>query len=357
MIDISGLTLNTEEAREVSQAVFEHVLEQGDIAEFHDIHTEIQWDTQIPFIGTLGLVGKKVIGCKPDANGNQIPMSEKKWTPKLIGDRLEHCATDGNSLFKLFAKLKKVNPDYFNRIDSDELGVVLTRLSEAMREMVTRVTWFGDVAVDTVANGGVLANGTDKDFFNILDGLWKQIFTIDIPTGSKYHVAIPNNAEATYAEQNTLAADFAFNLFRDMFRSADSRLKQLVAKSGVDLHLHVTSKIAENWLDYKEDKSMAFTLANVEGGNLVSLFRNIKIVTRYDWDAIIEGYQDNGTKYNMPHRALLTSPGNIPLGVVSTDDLETVESFYDPVGKVNIMDFALKVDAKFLEAYLGVAAY
>ena len=48
------------------------MLEQSDLAEHHDIVTGIQHKTQIPFIGTLGLVGKKILGCKPDANGNQV---------------------------------------------------------------------------------------------------------------------------------------------------------------------------------------------------------------------------------------------------------------------------------------------
>ena len=357
MLDISNLTLNPEEAQELSKAIFEYVLEQGDIPMHHDIQTEIQYKTQIPFIGTLGLVGKKIIGCTIDANGNQIPLSEKFWDPELIGDRLEHCATDVDPLFKLFKKARKINPDFFDRIDSEELGVILMRLAEAMKEMLTRLTWFSDKDIDTVANGGVLKNGTDKDFFNIIDGLWKQILTIDIPANSKYRVAIDANAEANYNDQLNLPDDFAFKLFRSMWRKADARLKQLVAKNGIELHLHVTSKIAENWQDYREDKSLAFTLDKVEGGGLRDVFRNIKVIPRYDWDSVIEGYQDNGTKYNMPHRALLTSPSNIPIGVVSQEDLENVESFYDKVTKKNYMDFALKMDVKFLEPYLAVAAY
>ena len=218
IFDISNLTINEEEAQELSKAIFELALEQGDLAAHHDIQSGIQHKTQIPFIGTLGLVGKKVVGCKPDVNGNQIPFSEKFWDPELVGDRLAHCATDVNPLFKLFKKAQKINPDYFDRIDSEELGVVLMRLSEAMKEMLIRLVWFGDKGIDTVANGGVLKNGTDKDFFNIIDGLWKQILTIDIPSNSKYRVAIDANAEANYADQYNLADDFAFKLFRSMWQ-------------------------------------------------------------------------------------------------------------------------------------------
>ena len=357
IFDVSNLTLNTEEAQQVSQAVFEYVLETSDLAQYHDIHTGIQWDTQIPFIGTLGLVGKQILKCKPDANGNKIPLSEKKWEPKLIGDRFEHCSVDSDSLFKLFKKVKAINPDFYNRIDSEELGVVLMRIAEAMKDMLQRIVWFGDKNAETIAQGGYITNGTDLGFFNMIDGLWKQIFAVDIPTTSKYYVKIDANDEATYALQDNLQDDFAFNLFRQMWKKADPRLKQLVSKGGVKINIHCTSKIAENWQDYKEDKSLVFTLDKVENGGLKDLFRNIVVVPRYDWDSIIENYQDNGTTLNLPHRALLTTAGNIPIGTTNTTDLEKVDSFYDKYNEVNVMDFRLKLDAKFLEDYLGVAAY
>ena len=354
--ELQDLSLNTVEATSVSQAVFEQVLEVGAIADHHEVHTGINYDTQIPFIGTLGLVGKKILKCKPDANGSKIPVSEKKWAPVLIGDRFENCAVDANPLFKLFKAAMKMNPDFFNKVGSEEEGVVMLRVEQAMREMLQRIAWFGDKTVETVADGGYLTNGTDVDFFNIIDGLWKQIISLDIPTTSKYYVPIAQNAAATYALQEALPVDFAFNLFRTMWRKTDSRFKQLVGK-GMKVQIHVTSAIAENWTDYKEDKSLIFTLDKVEGGGLKSAFRNIEIVPRYDWDSMIEGYQDNGTKLHLPHRALMTTPANIPVGTVSTEDLEKLLSFYDQYHEVNVMDFRLKFDAKFLEDYLAVAAY
>ena len=142
-----------------------------------------------------------------------------------------------------------------------------------------------------------------------------------------------------------------------MWKKADPRLKQLISSGTLKVKIHTTSAIAENWEDFKENKSLGFTLEKVENGGLKNFFRNVEIKTRYDWDNIIETYQDNGTKWNLPHRALLTTSGNIPIGTVSTEDLEKVESFYDKYHEVNVMDFRLKMDAKFLEDYLAVAAY
>lgn len=355
-LNLEDLTLNAEEANEVGKAIFVYVLEQSDLAEHHDIVTGIQHKTQIPFIGTLGLVGKKILGCKPDANGNQIPFSEKFWDPVLIGDRFEHCATDLDPLLKLFKKAQKMNPDYFNRIDSEELGIVKMRVEQALKEMLQRLAWFSDTTVENVIDGGYLTNDTDITFFNMLDGIWKQIMSTDIPSGSRYHVPIAANGQATYALQQTLADDFAYELFRSMWRKADSRLKQLV-RNGLEIHIHVTPGIYENWVDYREDKSLAFTLDKAENGGYVDLWRKLKVIPRYDWEETITSYQDNKTKWNLPNRALLTTPGNIPIGTVSTEDFEKLLSQYDAYNQVNFMDFALKIDAKFLQDYLAVAAY
>lgn len=354
--DLSGLTLNAEEAQMVSEAVFEYVLKQSKLSEYHEIHENIQWKKQIVFIGTLGLVGKKIIACSPDANGNQIPISEKFWEPELIGDKLEHCAIEGDALFKLFGKAKKVNPDLFDRIGSEDLQIVMARVAEAMQEMLNRIVWFGDTAADEVSEDGYLTDGTDIDFFNILDGLWVQIFT-DIPDTSPYYVEIAANSEATYADQADLDADMAYSLFKAMWKASDSRFKQLVTDGNIKPVIHVTPDIYENWTDYKEDKSVGFTLQNIEDGGLKSLFRNMVIVPRYDWDAIIKTYQDNETTYNLPNRALMTVKENIPVGTVSEKDLEEIKSFYVEDREVNVMKFALKLDAKFLEDYLAVAAY
>jgi hypothetical protein len=284
-------------------------------------------------------------------------MSQKLWSPKLIGDRFEHCAVDKDPLFKLFGKVKKINPDFYDRIGSDELGVVLMRISEAMKEMINRLVWFADTAADDIAGGGVFKNGTDLDFFNMLEGLWKQIITTDIPTSSKYYVEITENAGASYAAQTTLPDDFAYLLFKEMWRKSDPRFKQLVQAGTITPMILCTSDIAENWQNYKESASLGFTLGNVEDGGLQELFRRIRIETRYDWDAIIQTYQDNGTVYNLPNRALMTVSGNIPIGTVSTDDLTEIKSFYDQYHEVNVMDFRLMLDVKFLEDYLAVAAY
>ena len=47
VIDVSALTLNPEEVRTVGEVIFERVFEDGEIAEYHDVESGIDMQTQI----------------------------------------------------------------------------------------------------------------------------------------------------------------------------------------------------------------------------------------------------------------------------------------------------------------------
>lgn len=354
VFDLDNLTMNPEEATQVSQAVFERTITGGMLSEHHDIVTGIEHKTQIPFIGNLGLVGKKVTSCDRGNNPAQIPLTEKFWDPVLIGDRLKHCAVDVPSLFKLFRKAQRINPDFYDRIGSEELGVLVAKLEQAIQKMLNRLAWFGNTAADNVTDGGVITDGVDVAYFNIIDGLFKQIFT-EIPTSASNYVEIAKNAGANYAAQ-TLDDGDAIAIFRAMHKAIDSRFFEAI-EEGAQPEFEVTRELWQNYEDTLEDKSIVFSLAETQDGISKRAYRGIPIKVRHDWDNNIRSYEDNGTKYNLPNRAILTVKENIPIGTLSESDFDTLESWYEKKDKANYIDFDLKLDAKHLLPYMTVAAY
>lgn len=356
IFDISTLTLNEEEATQVSQAIFERVITGGELSKHHDIVTGIQHKTQIPFIGNIGLVGKEMTSCTSPSNTGEIPITEKMWDPTLIGDRFKHCATDTNQLFKLFQKAKRVNPDYFDRVDSQEMGIIVARVESAMKSMLNRLVWFGDAAAALATNGGVFSAGTDLDYFNPIDGLWKQIFTeITASPATPNYVEITKNSGNSYANQ-VLDDKSALGIFRKMYNALDPRFFQAL-DDGAEPVLFVTRALFQNYQDELEDKSLAFTLAEAKDGTSGLSYRGIPIVVRHDWDNIIQAYQDNGVTHNLPHRALLTVKENIPVGTLSTEDLDKLKSWYREFDLSNYIDIQLMLDTKHLLDYMSVAAY
>tara|TARA_R110002012_G_scaffold190633_1_gene358200 strand:- start:8723 stop:9790 length:1068 start_codon:yes stop_codon:yes gene_type:complete len=354
LLDLTDLTMNPEEATQVSQAIFEATITGGPLSEHHEIVTGIDHKMQIPFIGNLGLVGVKITGCDRDPNGTSIPLTEKFWDPAIIGDRLKHCALDVNSLLKLFKKAQRMNPDFYDRIGSEEFGVIIAKLEQAITKMLNRLVWFGDTAADNVADGGSITDGIDVKYFNIIDGLFKQIFA-EIPTTAANYVAITKNAGASYSAQ-VLADGDALKIFRAMHTKMDARFFEAL-EDGAQPEYEVTRELWQNYQDTLEDKSIVFSLSETQDGISKMSYRGIPIKVRHDWDNNIRSYQDNGTKFNLPNRAILTVKENIPVGTLSLDDLTNLESWYEKKDKANYIDFDMKLDVKHLLPYMTVAAY
>lgn len=350
LIDADALTLNAREAETVSEVIFQRVYNDSDLAEYHEMETGIDVKTQIAFAGRLGLLGKKTTGCTPNEAGG-FELTEKFWTPVLEDFRLKHCQADMPALLKLFRKSQRINPDFFDAVGTQEFGVIISAVEAAMIENMHRKIWFNDTAAETIADGGVFKNGTDLDYFNSFDGLFKQIFS-EVPSNAGNRVTITANAGNSYANQ-ALAEDAALGIFEQMVLAADDRLV-----SAEDGFILATRSLADNYRATLRNKNLGSGfLEVVEEGRPKLYFDGIEVKVRYDWDRYIKTYQDNGTKWNLPHRAVFTTKTNIPVGTLSENDLNKLDVFYDKTQRTNIMDAAYTIDAKHLEAYMTVAGY
>ncbi|MFP9114928.1 hypothetical protein ACLI1A_13410 [Flavobacterium sp. RHBU_3] len=350
LINADALVLNPREAETVSEVIFERVFNDSDLAEYHEVETGIDVKTQIAFATRLGLLGKETQGCTPnEADG--FSLTQKYWEPVLEDFRLKHCQTDMPALLKLFRKSQRINPDFFDLVGSQELGVIIAAVESALVENIHRKVWFNDKTAATVANSGVFTNGTDLGYFNSFDGLFKQIFA-EVPTSAANYVAIAKNAGTTYAAQ-VLDEDAALGIFEKMVTKADERLV-----SADDVFILASRSLADNYRASLRNKNLGSGfLEVVEEGRQKLYFDGIEVKVRYDWDRYIKDYQNNGTKYHLPHRAVLTTKSNIPVGTLSEEDLTKLDVFYDKTLRTNIMDAAYSIDAKHLEPYMTVAAY
>lgn len=351
LIDVSALTLNPQEVTEINKVIFEKVYNNPLISDIHEIETGILMKTQIVLANRINRVlGKASVGCTPNAETG-FTMSQKYWEPVREDFRLTHCQADMPALLKIFKKDAKMNPDFYDAIGSEELGVIVAAVSDAMIESLITKIWFADTAAATISGGGVFTNGTDVARFNTFNGQFKQIFA-DVPTIASNYVAITQNAGASYVAQ-ALPADSALEYFKTMFRKADKRL----VKDG-SAQLLVTASLFDNFVDTLENKTIANGfLDRAEDGSVNIRYRGVPIKMMDIWDRVIDQYQDNGTKWNLPHRAILTNKSNIPVGTMSEEDLTALDSFYDKTDKTNYIDAVYTIDTKHLENYLTVAAY
>lgn len=346
-IDVSALTLNTEEAQELGAAVIEQVFIQGELAEIHEIDTGIQHDEQIVFVNNLDVSGEAFTNCTP-VEQDGIVLTEKVWTPKLIGGRYTHCANELNRLLKLFDKASRANPDYFDGIERNGLGLLMVKIVEGMKVSISAKAWLGDTAAAVQAGGNFTIAGFNAGLWNQFDGLWEQIFS----DAGVFRFTITKNAGATFLLQE-LAANDGRTIFQELYEGADSRLV-----GSADAQYLVTRSIWDNYLTTIEDKQgNGGIITRLEDGTLTMDYRGIKIIRMNEWDRTIRKFQNDLTVHFRPHRAVLTVPANIKIATLSTDDLSSLESWYERKDKTNIFDFSYFLDAKHGEDYMTAAAY
>ena len=351
VIDYSDLTLNEQEALEVSQAVFEDVYLKGPLSNFHFIQTGVQMKTQIPFFGLMPLAGKVNNGCTPNA-ASGIDLTEKYWDPELIDFRLTHCQADVLQLYKMWKRSSKALGTWED-MDSGQMNFIVDRMKDALTEMIFRVSSFGDEAAALVGGGGnITAAGGDVTFWNMLDGLWDQIYT-GVAATTVDRTTITENGLATYALQAALGDTVALDVFRGMYEGIDPR----AFESGT-LKIQCTRSLINNWWALLEDKSLANSIrSEIEQGATPLSYRGIPIEVRNDWDRTIRTYFDTTAATFLPHRAILTPIENIPIGTSDEESMNEIDSFYDKKDKAWIYDAASYLDCKLLEEHKIAVAY
>lgn len=346
----SPFSFNPEELKDWEKVINELTFGDPDLNSIHMVEQGIKYDSQIVFSSRMGLMGKAVTGCTPNEVGG-ITLSEKFWTPAREDFRLPHCGADVNSQDKLIQQMTRMNPDFYTVVEGSQSRIgnfLVASVLDGFKENLLRKIWFSDTAADVFPTG-VLTTGTDADYFNTFDGLFKQIFTEVSPA----NVPIAKNGGVDYAGQE-LASGEAIAILKDMYKAADSRLLALSDKK-----FYVTRTIWDGYLCDLEDiqnSGAGNTMIN-EDGQMTLRYRGVEVVNMEIWDRVITAYEDNGTTYNLPNRAVLSTPDNLRVGTLAQGDFGEVDAFYDKVTKKNYIDGVYTIDAKFLETYKAVVAY
>ena len=354
LINNGAFTFNPEELKDLSRVIGELSYNET-IRSLHDVVQGIKYDEQIVFAGRIGLFGKTTTGCTPSA-ASGLTLTQKFWKPKFIDFRFQHCSASVNTQDKLVQQFRRMNDDFYKITEGSNSPVgdfVIARVAAEMPENILVKAWFGDTAAEVIAEGGVFKAGTDLDLFNSIDGIWKQIFaTTSLAPSGKYHVAIAKNAGNSYANQ-ALAAGDSIAAFKALYNKADSRLRGFAGAK-----FYATRSLYDGLVNDLETVQNAggFTITN-ENGMPVVRYRGLEVVMVELWDRIIDGFQNNGTKWNIPHRLVLTAPVNIPIGTLEEGDLSQLDAFYDRTTKQNYIDGIYSLDAKLLEDYMTAVAY
>ena len=344
-IDFSALTLNTEEARSSSEVVFKKTLLSPQLEQIHAVQTGVEMDRYIPILGSYGAIGKVDPGsCSVNSINQQIPVSQKTWTPKLISGRFSHCQADIPNLLK-FWKKARIAAGTWEDVDNEMMAFIEDRIVDAIYQSMLRITSFANTSASPVGDGTgdeLLTAGSDKALLNMLNGIWPQIIADQAGAAEGFRYALTKNNEASKTAQEALGEDYAINAMTELYNN--------IAPEAFDGNLvfQMTRRMYNNYLDTMKKASMSFTLEFAKNGTNELTFYGIPIIVRHDWDRNIRQFHDLGATYYLPNRILLTDIANIPIGTSDTESLTTLDSFYDRKDKTHYVDFAYKIDAKLL---------
>ena len=343
------IAFNGKEVDNISQVIMVDGFALPAINQFHTVVQNIVAREQIAFSEPLYKISKLNEACDDTMLNKRIKFTDKFWDPVDIHIPVEQCFKDLKNTFFAWALKKGMNRSDLTA--TDVVTFILETLRNGVLHDAQRIAWFADLDVELEADGGKLKAGESVTDYNHYDGFWKQIFDIMSALPSQY-VEITQNDAVTAQLQNTLAADAAYGYFEKMLEAADSRL---LAKTG-EAFIMTTRRMYLNYRKTLRSKNVDRSFYYLENGVEKVGFDGIPIYYYDVWDQGILDFFD-GTVYDLPNRALLTTKENLQIGVDSISGIGEFRSGYDIKSNSVIIRGQYMADAKAMQPHMFVAAY
>lgn len=351
-IDLSVFNFNGKQVQSVKELVWELMAQNEGALSFVTTFDNIKVDTEVGFVGKGGLVGKASTGCEPQAQSFQVGTRKIKWEPSDWEVLLELCYTDITSTIAAFdLKNGLQKPDLTG---SDYLAIIVTALEQALEEFLWRFIWFNDKNAQNVTNGGIITDGVDVGYFNLIDGLWKQIFAQAVAKPAQ-RITLAANSAQTKALQDAIAPSDVKAALYDMTFKAPRVLRQQTDKA-----IYVTQSIYDAYKKSLSDVAVAALESREE--NFINGMPALKcngwdVIAMPMWDDIIRAYEDNGTTYHLPHRALAVTKKILGVGFDKVGDFKKLDIWYNKDSRKVKIEGMGNGDAKLLDPTLFVVAY
>lgn len=353
MLDFSKLTPDNQAVKDLKELIQLTVFLSEDMAQFMTFMPKVTTGKKLGFIGEMEDVGKADAGCDPTYQKVAIAAAQKEWELGSWEVPLEMCYADlENTIAQYCLKTGTEIADLTSTEYMD--GIVLPKLKEAMMKMLWRFTWFGDKNATDITAGGQITDGLNIELFKTCDGFFKRLFAI-CATNAGQHTTIAANGEASYALQRSKMKELgaATSVFDSMLEDADSRIFQ---KS--DHAIFATKSMCDALSrDIKEKYKVIMPWETVFDGLEVGEYDGVKVVKCSLWDRFIQAYQNNKTKLNLPHRAVLCSPSNLFYGCEGDNPMSELDVWFERKPRKNFIYSAGKLGSLIGEDNLVQVAY
>jgi hypothetical protein len=349
-LDFAQLTPPNGAVIDMRKLLFLQTLVSDKIELFHTVDTKVFNGDKVGAIGDFAEVGKKAgASCGPTFGTDKARVIEKTWAIGEYEVAEEICYKD---ILATVAKFELKD----GTEAADVTGTIVTEiytplLEKALERMVWRLVWFSDTAAALVSGAGKIKNGTDITLFTTTDGLWKKLLAV-IAGNAAQKVAISKNAEATYALQMVAPTD-AIQIIDALIYKANMKLRNASDKfimctrsmtdafeqqmTGGTVYTQIQWETAENGMQYFKRKGVDIYPIDL-------------------WDVTIQTYEDNGTKFNSPHRAVFTTKSNLRIGTPSSDTIAMLDVWFNKDLQVTRMLAKDQIGANIIDDTLLMVA-
>jgi hypothetical protein len=204
-------------------------------------------------------------------------------------------------------------------------------------------------ATQEVNVGGYITEDVNPEYFDIIDGLFKQLRGLVAEDNTRGVTITANSQDSKTGQMTYMTPDRAYTLLSDMWYKAPIKLRQMKADTNVENRpkFLVTQSIADAYEQYLIGKGIDRTYVNLVEGVQVLSFLGVPVVPMAIWDEMIQAYNDLGDTYFKPHRALLTTKSVLAVGTPNGErEFGEFDIWYDKTSRKNYILLKDKLDAK-----------
>ena len=350
-IDFRSLTPKNGAVQDLAELIFLELVEDDKLGQLVTFMPGQENGKKLGFVGKAGLLGKKAKGCDPDYAKNLVQTSEKTWTLEEWEIAEEICYKElENTIAEHFAAN---GSDMADLTDSDYMEqVVRPILEQAIRDLMIRFAFFGDTDAE-----GTLKDGVDPEYFNLVDGIFKQLFE-GVTAGKTTRVAIDANTKATVAAQYEAMRQpgAATGVLNNLIINTPMKLRRMADRVFI-----VTQAFADmlNFDIQENNKGSELQWESIFAGIQKTTYQGITLVAVPQFDEIIQEYLKNATNadaYDKPFRVIYGAKGNFRVGSKSKETVADLRVTFDDVTRKNYIYAADTIGALVLaEEYAAVA--
>lgn len=352
-----NLTVSQKDIRDLRELIPMSIFQDEDFNRFTTLR-KVQNGDPVGLIGDLADVGTAGAGCDPEYVESSIANAQKRWA---LGEWQIPIKICYEALKSTIAEWQlKTGTEVGDLTSTDFMAYIIRpALERAMRSMIWRFGWFGDTAADTISDGGILTNGTDKKLFTTCDGFWKLLYAIATNNPSQLTPIAANTAQSggavtTAAQKAAIRVQgVATGVFDSMLMDADSRIT-----ANPDTIILCTKALADALtLDIKQTYNTIMPWENVFEGVKVAEYGGVKVASISVWDRMINAYENAGTYVNKPFRAVMADVKNLQVGTDADNLISDLDVWFDKKERRNYIYAAGKIGAMVVEDSMVHVAY